>query len=130
VAGTVELGLDLSDLCGDQLIVVEQSVFTEGAASGRARNPHVPFARTKPRRFGVVVLADRDGFVLLDGGQCLGNVGRIQSVVGTASAIFLAPFGSCPSQSGVIDRPLKGLVLCALLRQHSAGQYSQRRRKN
>src|SRR5262245_40108152 len=68
VAGAVKLRLNLADLGGDKLVVVDEGVLAEGATGRRSGNAHLPAARPERRRLTVVVLADRDGFVLLDGG--------------------------------------------------------------
>ena len=43
VTRAVELSLNLTDLCGDQFIMVDQGVFAERTAGGCTGNPHVPF---------------------------------------------------------------------------------------
>src|SRR5262245_926605 len=93
VAGPVELRLDLPDLGRDELVVVDERVVSEGAARRRARNGHLPAARSEGGRLAVVVLADGDGLVLLDGGEGARDIGRTLRVVGRARSIGGAPLG-------------------------------------
>ena len=111
VAGPVELRLDLSDLGGHELVVVDERVVPERAARRGAGNAHLPAACAEGRRLAVVVLADRDRLILLDGGQSARDVGRVFRVVGRARSIGRAPLGRRPLlvYRLVGDRPLQRL---------------------
>src|SRR4029434_1040608 len=96
VTGPVELGLDLPDLGRDELVVVGERVVPERAPGRRAGDAHLPAARSEGGRLAVIVLADRDRLVLLDGGEGARDVGRVLRVVGRARAIAGAPLGRRP----------------------------------
>src|SRR5262249_58206556 len=111
VAGAVELRTDLTDLRDHEFVVVDEGILAEGTTSGRARDDELPAAGAERGRLAVVVLADREHLVLLDGGQRLRNDGGIVSVVGRAGAVIRAPFRRRPilGQRLLRDRALYGL---------------------
>src|SRR5262249_4342073 len=114
VAGTVKLRLNLPDLGGHQLVVVDESILAKGTARGRSGNAHLPSTCPEGRRLAMVVLADRDRLVLLDGGQGPRNVGGVAGVVGCARPpgpeppTWRAPTfrpGACPKPALAASEP-------------------------
>ena len=95
VARTVELGADLADLGGDQLVVEDQTVAAERPAGGRARNLEQKATRTEERNVARIVFAERRGLALLHQlDRFEHHLGR--GPIGRAHLVVRAPFARPP----------------------------------
>ena len=95
MARAVELGADLADLGGDQLVVEHEPVAAERPAGGRARDVQREPARAEERDVGRIELAERRGLALLHQLDRLEHhLGR--RPVGRADLVVRAPLGRPP----------------------------------
>ena|GEM_PF-4591194 len=91
----VELGADLPQFGRDILVVIDELLRSERAASRESRDHHAPAPFAECRRVLGIDLPERDHFTLLDKADCTQDNRRGNQVCRT-DAIFRTPFARCP----------------------------------